>query len=437
MIYAVHKKFMQRILILFVFLVFFTCGVGCERKGLVSKKYSRDFYHVPKLLPDGPMDKNPQFIIYGDSRPGWRLNEKFLYKRNWLTWKMVILPFYECYWMGNGVVGGINRLRHAPDYGIQESRMVRDAIYQEAKRSNVDFIFHGGDMATDGRRPSHWGTFLKQNKGDIATDGRRPSHWGFLMQNKIEQPLLLDFPVLPVMGNHEKGNDPIYGLPNFQAIFEYPQFYVLDSPDAAIFVVDSDFILDHYGLIDDDEQDALFRKWFVADDGSAWLERELEARNQTFKIVVMHHPPVSFAKHYKDWSQPSVGRDLKKKRKRLISMLHEQGVQLLLCSHDHLYEHNTVQLASHNGTVIDVIITGGGGAPIRATSDEATVDTYRQSYAEEGLDVVLKKQESIYHYCLVDIASDKITIRIMEVTGDPKESQRLVDEIEIGAADTL
>ena len=363
------------------------------------------------------MDKNPQFIIYGDSRPGWRLNEKFLYKRNWLTWKMVILPFYECYWMGNGVVGGINRLRHAPDYGIQESRMVRDAIYQEAKRSNVDFIFHGGDMATDGRRPSHWETFLKQNK--------------------IEQPLLLDFPVLPVMGNHEKGNDPMHGLPNFRAIFEYPQFYVLDSPDAAIFVVDSDFILDHYGLIDDDEQDALFQKWFVADDGSAWLERELEERNQPFKIVVMHHPLISFAKHHKNWSQPSLGKNLKKKRKRLISMLHQQRVQLLLCSHDHLYEHNTVRLAAYNGTGIHVVITGGGGAPIRATSDEATVETYRQSYAEEGLDVVLKKQESIYHYCLVDIVPDKITVRIMEVTGDPEESQRLVDKIEIGVADKL
>ena len=417
MIYAAHKKFMQRILVFFVFLGFLTCGVGCERKGLVSKKYSRDFYHVLKLLPDGPMDKNPQFIIYGDSRPGWRLNEKFLYKRNWLTWKMVILPFYECYWMGNGVVGGINQLRHAPDYGGQEHRMVRDAIYQEAKRSNVDFIFHGGDMATDGRRPSHWETFLKQNK--------------------IEQPLLLDFPVLPVMGNHEKGNDPMHGLPNFRAIFEYPQFYVLDSPDAAIFVVDSDFILDHYGLIDDDEQDALFQKWFVADDGSAWLERELEERNQPFKIVVMHHPLISFAKHHKNWSQPSLGKNLKKKRKRLISMLHQQRVQLLLCSHDHLYEHNTVRLAAYNGTGIHVVITGGGGAPIRATSDEATVETYRQSYAEEGLDVVLKKQESIYHYCLVDIVPDKITVRIMEVTGDPEESQRLVDKIEIGVADKL
>ena len=417
MIHAIRKRSVQRILAFFMVLGFLACSGGCAQKGLVSQKYRRDFYRVAKLLPDSPMDKNPQFIIYGDSRSGWRLKEKFLHKRNWLTWKMAIVPFYELYWLGNGVVGGINRLRQAPKYGIREHRMVRDAIYQEAKRSNVDFIFHGGDIPADGRRPSHWETFLKQNK--------------------IEKPLLLDFPVLPVMGNHERGNDQIYGLPNFQAIFEYPQFYVLDSPDAAIFVVDSDFILDQYGLIDDDKQDALFQEWFVADDGSAWLERELAARNQRFKIVVMHHPLISFATHYRDWDQSSWGRDLKKKRKRLISMFYQRGVQLLLCSHEHLYEHSAVQLASQNGATIDVVITGGGGAPLRNTSDEKTVNMYRQNFAKEGLNVVLKKQEAIHHYCVVDIAQDKVTIKVMEVTGDAKEPQRLVDEIEIEAADTL
>ena len=209
-----YKRFIRWIFILLMILGFLAVSMGYRQKGLITEKYPHEFYHVPKLLPDGPILENPKFIIYGDSRPGWRIREKFLRRENWLTWKMVLFPFYEVYWLGNGIVGGLNRLRNVPDYGIREHRMVRDAVYEQGKRSNVDFILHGGDMPTDGRRPSHWAMFLKENK--------------------IERPLVLDFPFLPVTGNHEKANDPTYGLPNYEAVFDYPQFYVLDFPDAAI-----------------------------------------------------------------------------------------------------------------------------------------------------------------------------------------------------------
>ncbi|MFQ5759021.1 MAG: metallophosphoesterase family protein, partial [Candidatus Bathyarchaeia archaeon] len=293
------------------------------------------------------MEKNPKFIVYGDSRPGWRIQEKFLWKKNWLTWKMLMVPFYEAYWLGNGVVGGINWLRHTPDYGVRERRMVRDAVYAEANQSGVDFILSTGDMPVDGRRPSDWGTFLKENKED--------------------RPLVSDFPFLPVVGNHEKTNDLKYGLPNYEAIFEYPKFYVLDFPDAALFVVDSNVILDQYQFIDDDEQDNLFQEWFVSGEDSAqhaWLERELASRNQHFKIVVMHHPLVSFAKHHIDWTRPSLGRNLQQKRQQLLKLFHEQRVQAVLCGHEHLYEHSIVRYSSHVNPAecgIHFIVSGGGG----------------------------------------------------------------------------
>lgn len=388
-----------------------------ERKGLVIDKYSRDFYHVPKLLPDGPMEENPMFIIYGDSRLGWRVQEKFLKKKNWLTWKMLIFPFYEVYWLGNGVVGGINYLRHKPDYGIREQRMVRDAIYEAGKRSKVDFIIHGGDMSTDGLRPSHWAVFLRENK--------------------IDKPLVLDFPFFPVVGNHEKANDWACGLPNCEAIFDYPPFYVLDFPDAAIFVVDSNMILDQYQFIDDDKQDALFQEWFVSGEHSeqpAWLERELASRSQRFKIVVMHHPPVSFANHHTDWVKPAWGRNLQQKRQQLFRLFHEQGVQLVLSSHEHLYEHSIVRYSSDADQPkrdIHVVVSGGGGAPLHASSNDQKVKQFLQNYRTEGLDVVLVKQETIYHYCLVNVTPDKITIQIMEVTGNKEKPLRFVEEIVI------
>jgi len=414
---AGYKKSIQWIsiiiLVIGILAVSMAYSLG-ERKGLVTEKYSSDFYSVPKLFPDEPMEKNPRFIIYGDTRIGWRVQEKFLKKRNWLTWKMLIFPFYEVYWLGNGAVGGINYLRNSPDYGIREHRMVRDAIYEEGKRSKVDFIFHGGDMPTNGRVPSHWGTFLKENK--------------------IDRPLVLDFPFLPVTGNHERANDETYGRPNYEAIFDYPSFYVLDFPDAAVFVVDSDVILDQYQFIDDDRQDALFQEWFVSGENSeqaAWLERELASRNQRFKIVVMHHPPVSFAKHHIDWVKPEWGRDLQNKRQQLFRLFHEQEVQLVFSSHEHLYEHSVVRYSSDSEHVIHVVVSGGGGVPLRSGSDDQKVKQFIQNYRAEGLDVVLLKQEEIYHYCLVDIAADKITIQVLEVTGDTEEPLRLAEKIEI------
>jgi hypothetical protein len=387
-------------------------GTGCERKGLVSSKYPKDFYRIPKLLPDGPAQENPTFVIYGDSRPGWRVKEKFLKRKNWLTWKMVVIPFYEVYWVGNGISGGINYLRRTPHYGVEERRMVRDAIYEEAKSSGVDFVFHGGDMVTDGRRPSHWAKFVRENK--------------------MERPLATEFPLLPVIGNHEKANDPVHGLPNYKAIFEYPQFYVLDFPDVAVFVVDSDVVVDQYQFINDDEQDALFHQWFVSDEGSeppAWLERELASRNQLFKIVVMHHPPISFARHHSDWLKPSYGRELKQKRKQFLSMLQQQEVQLILSCHDHLYEHSVVRVSTHEGPGIHVIVSGGGGVPLRSGSDAEKREKYQQNYVAEGLEVKLIRQEVIYHYCLLDIDADSITIRVMETTGNAKEPAKLAEEI--------
>ena len=413
-----NKLYLQRIFTLLVVSGLVAASIGCARKGLIIEKYQSDFYRVPKLLPDGPMDENPHFIYYGDSRPGWRGHEKFYRKQNWLTWKMALIPFYEVYWLGNGIVGGINRLRNVPDYGHRERRMVRDAVYQEAKRSDVDFIVHGGDMPTDGRRPSHWALFIDEHK--------------------FQRPLLTEFPFIPMAGNHERTDDKEYGLPNYEAIFDYPSFFVMDFPDAAIFVVDSNLIIDQHESIDDDEQDALFQKLFVSDDSEqpAWLEREMASRSQRFKILLMHHPPISLAKHYTDWTNPLWGRNLEQKRMKLLSLLFQHGVQAILAGHDHLYQHTVVRSTDHDGPGIRVVISGGAGSPLRSGTKPGRVAECCQLLSEGGLDVALIREAEIYHYCLVEIDSEKITIKVMAVTGDPENPVRLSDEIIIEESDS-
>lgn len=404
-----------KFIIISIIFILFLINFNCATKGLVSEKYPEEFYHIPKQInPNESQDKNPTFIIYGDNRPGWRIEEFFLRKETWLNWKMFIFPFYELYCLGNGIVGSVNWLRRIPDYGKKERLWVRDAIYDEAKRSDIDFIINGGDMPTDGRYPAHWKTFINENK--------------------IDHPLVTDFAFVPVLGNHEHANDETYGLPNYKAIFDYSQFFVLDFPDASFFILDSDLIIDQYQDVEDDEQDRLFEKWFVGNAEPSWLERELLKRDKAFKIIIMHHPPISFGKHHNDWSNTSWGRNLMAKREALLQLFYKHNIQLVLCSHDHFYQHNMLRMKDKNGNnPLDThfIVTGGGGVPLRELSDDETIKQFHQNYEQAGLDVQLIKQEKIYHYCQINVEQQEISIKVQEVIGNKDNPTRLAEQIRI------
>jgi len=401
-----------------VFLLVFTILVlntSCSQKGFISEKFSSELYTVPKLLPDTIFDKNPKFIVYGDMNPARRGREKFLRRKNWYTWKMFIFPFYELYLLGNGILGGIDYLRHESNFGFEERIMVRDAVYKEAKNIPADFILMAGDFVKDGRYPDHWMQFIKENK--------------------LECPLLSEIPYFPTIGSHEYANDSTYGLKNYQAVFQYPRFYVIESPDVDIFVIDSHLILDHKQFIDDDTQDRLFEKWFVSEEGSekpSWLEEKLAASNKTFKIISMHTPPVSFNVHQSDWDESDWGRNLPKKRKRLLELFQKHGVQIIFSGHEHVFERNILKYKNHesdNEEEIQIIITGGGGSPIRDITDPEKMQDYLDHFKNEGLNITHVRQDGIHHYCVVEIDSQKIKIDVMEVRKNTQEKIRLEEII--------
>ena len=63
-------------------------------------------------------------------------------------------------------------------------------------------------------------------------------------------PLVTEYPYLPAPGNHDMTIDSTYGLPNYTAIFSYPPFYVFECADVDFFIVDSDYLIDYHGDID-------------------------------------------------------------------------------------------------------------------------------------------------------------------------------------------
>ncbi|UCG51005.1 MAG: metallophosphoesterase [Candidatus Latescibacterota bacterium] len=387
-------------------------GLGCAKKGLVRDRYQPAYYEIPDLIKDRSVDHNPRFIVYGDNRPGWRVKERFYRKENWWTPKMLLIPFYQIYWLGNGVLGSINGIRMKPDYGDRQARRVRDAVYEEAKRSNVDFIVNTGDIATDGRYPDHWKTFIEQNK--------------------VEVPLVLEYPYLPTVGNHEHANDTTYGMPNYLDVFEYEPFYVIRCPDVDFFFADSDIIIDQGNLIDDDRQDTLFEKWFGGgvDPGEpAWLERELRASEKSFKVVVMHHPPIGFAGHYHNWTDPGNGRDLLSKRQRFLELLARYDVTVVFTGHQHMYEHNVLEGIGDVDLNNDLhfVVTGGAGAPLHPGLSKEDIAELEQTYRSEGLVAASVRQDVVYNYCLVEVTPDHISIDVYAVPDRRESPAVLID----------
>ncbi|MEX2399583.1 MAG: metallophosphoesterase [Rhodothermales bacterium] len=397
---------------------------GCASKGLLERDVYDDAIHLPESVPDS-LDAH-DFLIIGDTQSSWRAEVKFYRRKNWVTWKQLLVPFYQVYLLGNGILGGVNWYRQKPDYGGRARLAVRQALQEEIDASPPpSFLLHLGDIgAHDGRYPDHWDIFLDE--------------YGRGSPSILEQ-----LPMAPAIGNHEYASDSTYGWPNFRHVFDAPRFYVIDTPEMAIFVLDSNLLLDQHQFLDDAVQDRLFRTWFVDDsvaDGSpqaAWLQRELEARkDRSIKIVAMHHPIVSFGWHNRDWYRGSLGTDLLEKRDALLRLFRDQGVQAVLSGHEHLYEHSTIRLAdemdSTDAFVLHQIVSSGAGAAVRPPTAPEDVRQRTEKYRSEGLSVTLETQVSTYHYTRARIRRDSLILETRAVdVHDPSETTP-IDRVGIG-----
>ncbi|MDP8228811.1 MAG: metallophosphoesterase [Candidatus Electryoneaceae bacterium] len=405
--------FLRRFVTGCFFLSLMIVVVGCMRKGLVSQEYEPSFYRVSKPLPDDIRQTNPTFLVIGDTQADWRIREHFLKRKNWLTWKMAIVPFYQMYWIGNGITGLVNRLRQVPDCGLHTRIMMRDAIYAETQRSDIDFILNLGDI--------------------VLYDGRRPEHWeGFLSLNKENHPLLLDIPYLPVVGNHDRVNDSTYGLPNYEAVFGRPRFYVEEFADVVLYILDSNIIIDWKQNIDDDRQDEMFERWFVSDDPDhpAWLERQLvKYKDKPFQVIAMHHPMITIGWHYRDWDNKSFGRNSRVKRRRLIDLFQKYNVQIVFSGHEHIYQHNILTYGDDDQQKIHFITSSSGGVPLRELVNERTRAEWLQDYRHEDMDVSPVILESRFHYCRVDVMPDRMSVTTVEVLPDTDEQFQVMEEI--------
>lgn len=377
---------------------------GCARKALVSEQYDASFYEIQRTLPDTLTGEATRFLILGDTQASWRAEWKFYRRENWATWWHLAVPFYQLYLLGEGLVGGINYLRQKPDLGARERTAVRQAMHRAARETPPRFILHVGDMAShDGRYAEHWATFLQEYGSD-------------------DDALLRTYPFLPALGNHDMANNTTYGWPNYDAIFDYPRFYVKDLPGAALFVLDSNFLVDQTGSEPAALMEQRFAEYFVGtEDAPSWLERELEKRADVpLKIVAMHHPLATLSWHERDYHKPDYGPDLLDKRQQLLQLLQEHQVDVQLAGHEHLYEHNVIaHCPDGRPHALHTVISSGGGARVRAPATPDELQSRKARYRAQGFDIELETQVSDYHYTWATIADDTLTLETFAVATDP------------------
>jgi hypothetical protein len=143
-------------------------------------------------------------------------------------------------------------------------------------------------------------------------------------------------------------------------------------------------------------------------DQMRWLESDLQLASQDPRIVwifaAFHHPPYSAGNH---------GSTLRI-REAWCPLFEEYGVDIVFSGHDHDYERTW----SINGVVY--IVSGGGGAPLRAVGDSLWT-----AYSD-----------SVYHFCRISIDDRTLQMHAISPDGQAFDSLR-IDKPPAGLAESV
>ena len=205
-------------------------------------------------------------------------------------------------------------------------------------------------------------------------------------------PLLERIPVFPCPGNHDYYHEQanfyvaLHALPSAGVPDEgQGRYYSFDWDNAHFVVLDSNTPL----------EDAAAGRGPMLE----WLEKDLAASRQFWKIAMFHHPPFA--------GGPNQGDPLSAlARQHIVPILERHGVQLVLNGHEHNYQR------SHAINGIVYLTTGGGGA-----------DLYEPLPRAEAA-----FQQGSYHFLETELKPTELTTRAIRIDGATIDSLTLKPE---------
>lgn len=152
-----------------------------------------------------------------------------------------------------------------------------------------------------------------------------------------------------------------------------------------------------------------------------WVKGQLEGldRKRYVNVIVFcHQAPFSSGPH----GGPTVEGPTIALRNKYMPLFQAHHVRAIFSGHEHLFEHWIERYAdASGGHRMDLIVSGGGGAPIYTYTGEPNLDEYLK--ANEASKVKLEhlvrpgvdRGSNPYHYLIVRVDGEKLDLQVLSV----------------------
>lgn len=293
---------------------------------------------------------------------------------------------------------GDTRGRHDGSAIQHEHSQVVDSMLARIKQLQataypVRFILQSGDAVFDGRDARQWNVSFIPLVNRLTTGG--------------------GVPYFPIPGNHEETTAQA-GLRNYLNAVS-----ALIPPEGSsrrmpgfityAFGYGNTFVLALDSTIAGDEKQY------------QWVKGQLESLDRTRfvnLIVFCHQAPFSSGPH----GGSRVERPTADLRARYMPLFNAHHVRLVFSGHEHLFEHWVERYTDASGPHrLDLVVSGGGGAPLYTYSGEPDLRDYLKTNAAHKvtLDHLVKpgteSKSNSYHFLVLRVDGDRLEMEVVGV----------------------
>jgi hypothetical protein len=294
-------------------------------------------------------------------------------------------------------------------YGDTRGRRDGVAIQYEHSLIIDSMIAHIKQLA-----PTQYPVRFVLQSGDAVVNGRDPHQWNVSFVPLIDR-LTTEggVPYFLVPGNHEATKTP-EGLRNYLDATS-----ALNPPEGSprrlkgyttyAFGYGNTFILALDANIAEDQTQY------------EWVKSQLEKLDRTRYVNVIifcHEAPFSSGPHGgSNVEQPTV-----ELRARYMPLFNAHHVRIVFSGHEHLFEHWVEHYTDASGAHrMDLVVSGGGGAPIYPYEGEPDLSEYLKANAENKVELehLVKpgneESPTPYHYVIVRVDGAQLDMQVIGV----------------------
>ena len=284
-----------------------------------------------------------------------------------------------------------------------EHSLVVDAMLAEIRRAQdteypVRFVIQTGDAVVNGRNAQQWNTSFVGLINKLTSDGGVPY---FLApgNHDVTGAEALDSPQRQAgLGNYLQAMSQLIPPDGAQRrLTGYPT-YAFGYGNSFFLGLDSN-------IAGDDTQ-------------FNWAKSQLEGLDRSRYINVIaffHHPVFSSGAH----GGATVERQTAVLRELYMPLFRTHHVRALLTGHEHLYEHWVERYTDDSGRHrLDMLVTGGGGAPLYGYRGEPATAAYVRANAAAMVQVEhlvkpgMEPGDNPYHFVTIRVDGERMELNV-------------------------